>query len=113
MLFAAMCHQKTALAILSVLSGAQVNNTTDIGVSPIHCAVLIDNITMIINLWMMGANVNVKEEEYGLTPLDLAILRSNVKATRLLISLGAKTIHPMVLEVIGMAPHASEGDSHV
>jgi len=73
-LMAGIIQKKTVMAILSILSGAQVNKQWETGISPIHLAVLRDNITMIKILLMRGANVEVKEE-HGLTPLDMAVMK--------------------------------------
>ena len=94
-LMAGIYYQKTALALLAVLSGAQVNMQWDTGMSPLHCVALKGNIIMIKILLMRGANTEVKEE-HGLTPLDLAVMQGHIKAVRLLISRGAKTDHLVV-----------------
>ncbi|KAL2041984.1 hypothetical protein N7G274_005172 [Stereocaulon virgatum] len=85
MLMAGIWYQKTALAILSVLSGAQVNAQCETGIAPIHCAALKGNITMIKILLMRAANIEI-EEEHGLTPLDMAVMQGHTKAMKLLIS---------------------------
>lgn len=99
MLMAGIFHQKTALALLAILSGARVNVQWETGLSPLHCAALKGNIIMIKILLMRGANTEV-EEEHGLTPLDLAVLQGHTKAVRLLISRGAKIDHLVVSDSI-------------
>ena len=99
MLVAGIFYQKTAVALLAILAGAQVNVQTETGISPLHCAALKGNIIMIKILLMRGADTEV-EEEHGLTPLDLAVMQGHTKAVRLLISRGAKTDHLVVNESI-------------
>lgn len=89
MLMAGIWYQKTAPAMLSVLSGAQVNAQWENEISPIHCTALTGNITMIRILLMKGANIEVKEE-HGLTPLDMPVMKGHTKAMRLLISVKPK-----------------------
>ena len=107
MLLVGIWRQKTALAILSILSGAQVNAQTENGVTPIHCAELKGSTTMIKILLMKGADIDVKEE-HGLTPLDLAFMRGHTKAIRLLISRGANIDHLVVRKAIRSSPSISE-----
>ncbi len=112
MLFVAIWHQKTALAILLLLSGAPVNAQWEDGITPIHCAALKDNITMIKVLVKTGANIESKEE-HGLTPLDLATMRGHTKAVKYLISRGAKIDNTVVKRAIQSAPCISEDGGHL
>jgi ankyrin repeat protein len=111
MLFVAIWHQKTALAILLLLSGAPVNAQWEDRITPIHCAALKDNITMIKILVKTGANIESKEE-HGLTPLDLAAMRGHTKAVKYLISRGAKIDNTVVRRAIP-APSISEDGGHL
>ena len=52
MLVAGIWYRKTALAILSVLSGAQADAQCKTGIAPTHCVALKGNITMIKILLM-------------------------------------------------------------
>jgi len=115
MLFVAIWHWKTALAILLLLSGAHVNAQWETGISPIHCAVLKGSITMIKILLMKEADIEIKEE-HGLTPLDIAAMRGHQKAMKLLISRGAKidnTVAQVVRRAIQSAPSISVDGGHL
>lgn len=112
MLFVAIWHQKTALAILFLVSGAHVNAQWETGISPIHCVVLEDSITMIKILLLKGADIEIKEE-HGLTPLDIAAMRGHTKATKLLISRGANGDYTVGRRAIQSAPSISEDGGHL
>jgi len=61
-------------------------------------------------LLMKGANIEVKED-YGLTPLDIVIIKGHTKAMRLLISRGARIDYLVIRRAIRSSTSVSE-DSH-
>lgn len=70
------------LVIAIVEGGADVNDTNNSGVSPLHVAASCDFRGAIIeHLLMLGADVNLKMGKH--TPRDMAVMHGNRKAVRI------------------------------
>jgi len=75
---------------LLVKNKADVNSKTPSNMTPLHIAILENNVNIIIELINLGANLNMKEEGNKETPLLLACSLGNEKIIQLLVENGAK-----------------------
>ena len=69
----------------AIAKGANVNTTTDAGMTPLLCATRRGNIEIMKFLLEKGADVNAKESKYGQTALILAARGGYTDAVKLLI----------------------------
>ena len=77
-----------AIERLSV-SGDDVNEMDDVGITPLIYAVKGNQKEALLALIKSGANINIGDLEFGNTPLSHAILQGNTKLIRILVDKGA------------------------
>lgn len=86
--FAARCGDDTAIEVLVQLGCTLINTPNLIDNTPLHSAVLYDQISTVETLIRLGSNAINEERMY--TPIHIAVTRGNVRIIETLIRLGCK-----------------------
>ncbi|CAK6443919.1 unnamed protein product [Pipistrellus nathusii] len=85
--------KKAEMARMLLTRGSDVNNTSSVGNTPLHVAVMRNRFDCAMVLLTYGANANARGE-HGNTPLHLAMSRGNVEMIKALIVFGAEVDAP-------------------
>lgn len=88
LLILAIQKKQNDVVKMMIEKGANINVKNLNGQTPLHVAILTNNIEIAKYLIEKGADLNIKDCK-GQTPLYLAILKNNVEIAKLLIKKGA------------------------